>query len=140
MSGNLLINQFVGADTVLFTPEQRDKAGGYMALMESVAAQLRSQGKKPYIIPMGGSTGLGSWGYIEAAAEIAAQLKSMNCNETFDNTSLILLVSSPIQDLVVSCGSVGSLAGLGIGMHLCCPEIKVHGLCACDDAVSFHSR
>ena len=33
------------------------------------------QGLKPFVIPVGGSSPLGTWGYLEAALEMEAQLK-----------------------------------------------------------------
>jgi 1-aminocyclopropane-1-carboxylate deaminase/D-cysteine desulfhydrase-like pyridoxal-dependent ACC family enzyme len=33
-------------------------------------AQLRSQGRHPLLIPVGGSNALGTWGYIQAVNEI----------------------------------------------------------------------
>lgn len=35
--------------------------------------KLQSEGKKPYLIPVGGSSGVGSWGYLQAWQEILAQ-------------------------------------------------------------------
>ena len=46
---------------------------GSPALGERLAKQLRGQGHNPYIIPVGGSNALGTWGYIEATHEIQQQ-------------------------------------------------------------------
>ena len=46
---------------------------GSMALGERLAERLRAAGKRPYLIPVGGSNGLGTWGYVEAMREISEQ-------------------------------------------------------------------
>lgn len=43
-----------------------------------------------------------------------------------------------IDDVVVSCGSGGTVAGLAAGFALANANIKVYGMCACDDAAYFH--
>lgn len=48
-------------------------AHGSMGLAERLAAELREQGKKPYIVPVGGSNSLGCWGYMMAMQEIISQ-------------------------------------------------------------------
>eukprot|EP01105_Mastigella_eilhardi_P024270 TRINITY_DN6304_c0_g1_i1.p1 TRINITY_DN6304_c0_g1~~TRINITY_DN6304_c0_g1_i1.p1 ORF type:complete len:358 (-),score=104.98 TRINITY_DN6304_c0_g1_i1:72-1145(-) len=124
--GNLLLNQMVGATITLFTPEQRDRAGGYAVLLEKTAEKLRAQGKRPYVIPMGGSNALGAWGYIEAAVEIAQQLQAP--------------LLSHVNEVVVACGSGGTIAGLGVGMRICRPDVRVSGVSVCDDAAYFHAE
>jgi 1-aminocyclopropane-1-carboxylate deaminase/D-cysteine desulfhydrase-like pyridoxal-dependent ACC family enzyme len=66
---------------------------------------------------------LGTWGYIEAAAEVLNQQKELNV--TFD-------------DIVVSIGSGGTAAGLAAGFALSKSNAKVYGMCACDDTNFFH--
>ena len=41
--------------------------------MDSLAADLRAAGKKPYIIPGGGSNPTGALGYVNAALELINQ-------------------------------------------------------------------
>ena len=40
------------------------------AEMEALAADLRGKGKKPYVIPGGGSNPVGALGYVNAALEL----------------------------------------------------------------------
>ena len=49
---------------------------GSEAMTAKLAAQLRDQGHKPYVIPVGGSNTLGCWGYLTAFAEMVAQTES----------------------------------------------------------------
>jgi D-cysteine desulfhydrase len=70
--GNVLLDRLVDAEIRLVTAEQyRQRIG---EIMEQVAAELRRAGRRPYIIPEGGSNSLGVWGYIRAAGEIHDQL------------------------------------------------------------------
>ncbi len=55
------------------TKEEYGKFGG-VKLVSHIAEVLRSQGKRPYIVPLGGSNALGSWGYLQAAHELLEQL------------------------------------------------------------------
>lgn len=44
------------------------------AIVEEVATELRAAGRRPYVIPIGGSSPLGASAYVAAADEIVAQL------------------------------------------------------------------
>lgn len=46
---------------------------GSEGLTAKLAEELRGQGKKPYIVPVGGSNSLGTWGYMMAMQEIIDQ-------------------------------------------------------------------
>lgn len=46
---------------------------GSEGLTAKLAAELQAQGKKPYIVPVGGSNSLGTWGYMMAMQEIIDQ-------------------------------------------------------------------
>lgn len=88
---NLFINQLVGADIRFSgarTAEQMEKA------LEETYLELQEKGNKPYIIPIGGSNGLGSLGYIDAYKEIEGH---------------------PFDWIVVTAGSGGTFAGIYLG-------------------------
>jgi D-cysteine desulfhydrase family pyridoxal phosphate-dependent enzyme len=72
--------------------------------------ELLNQGKKPYLIPTGGSTAIGAFGYINCISEIARQAQQMNIN--FDY-------------FVHATGSSGTHAGVLIGKELFYPELQV---------------
>ncbi|KAL0917577.1 hypothetical protein M5K25_012650 [Dendrobium thyrsiflorum] len=61
------------------------------ALADLLKERLISEGRKPYVIPVGGSNSLGSWGYIEAIREIEQQTKCSFGGVYFD-------------DIAVACG------------------------------------
>jgi D-cysteine desulfhydrase len=67
------------------------------AALPAAAHELGAAGRRPYLIPRGGATGLGAVGYALAAAELRAQLDS-------DGVTV-----------VVPTGSGGTLAGLVAG-------------------------
>lgn len=50
------------------------------------------QGKNPYVIPVGGSSALGTWGYLEAAREMEEQLQAAEI------TDIVLVRRRPVAD------------------------------------------
>lgn len=53
---------------------------GAATICDVLISQLRSSGKKPYYIPVGGSSALGVWGYIAAVAELDQQAQEAGLN------------------------------------------------------------
>ncbi|HEX6234525.1 MAG TPA: pyridoxal-phosphate dependent enzyme [Jiangellaceae bacterium] len=68
--------------------------------LETLAQQLRTAGRRPYVIPRGGATPVGSAAYGLAVGELAAQLKDAGVAPT---------------TVVVATGSCGTQAGLVAG-------------------------
>jgi D-cysteine desulfhydrase len=67
--GNLLLDVIFGAEIRYLV---KDDDNNHLTLaMEKWADELRSQGHNPIILPIGGSTGLGALGYVNAMNEIA---------------------------------------------------------------------
>ena len=98
--GNLLIDRLLGAECRFFLG--REYANVEM-MMEKVADELRSEGKHPYIIPIGGASPIGCLGYIFGAREIKEQLISRGIH----------------PDVIIHASSTGgTLAGLEIGRRL----------------------
>jgi len=71
LAANLLFNRMVGADIRLVDPDTI-AALGMPKVCEQLAEELRAQGRNPYIIPLGGSSTLGAFGYMECVDEIIA--------------------------------------------------------------------
>lgn len=114
-TGNLLLDDLLGADIRWCTPaEYADRD----TILAAWADALRAAGRRPYVIPEGGSNGLGALGYVAAAAELTAQ------------------DPRPFDGIVVAVGSGGTLAGLALG-GLAGP---VRGVAVCDDAPTFTAR
>ena len=71
-AGNQLVADLLGA--VLHRPGTDDWAE-LEATRRSVTERLRRQGRRPYGIPIGGSTALGALGFADAYAEITRQVE-----------------------------------------------------------------
>ncbi|XP_052181487.1 putative D-cysteine desulfhydrase 1, mitochondrial isoform X5 [Diospyros lotus] len=114
LTGNLLVERLVGAHIDLVSKEEYAKVGS-LSLTSLLKEKLLREGRRPYVIPVGGSNSLGTWGYIEAVREIEHQVQVVNSKERFD-------------DIVVACGSGGTIAGLAIGSWLSNLKAKAKGL------------
>ncbi len=111
LTGNLLFNRMVGADIRLISPSRYAALGSHN-VCEQLAEELREQGRNPYIVPLGGSNALGSFGYMQCVNEIIAS------GMHFDH-------------IVFGCGSGGTAAGLALGVKLAGLISQVHaGGCA----------
>ncbi|VVB00910.1 unnamed protein product [Arabis nemorensis] len=122
--GNLLVERFVGANVHLISKEEFSSIGSE-ALTNTLKEKLEKEGRKPYVIPRGGSNSLGTWGYIEAAREIEEQLQSRTDGLKFD-------------DIVVACGSGGTIAGISLGSWLGALKAKVHAFSVSNDPDYFY--
>ena len=96
-NGNVLLDHLHGA-----TVETRKGGSDMQAEMEAVAAQLRDQGRRPYVIPGGGSNPVGALGYVNCALELVAQAADRGLR---------------IDHLVHATGSAGTQAGLVVGLQ-----------------------
>ncbi|WOL20165.1 D-cysteine desulfhydrase 1, mitochondrial [Canna indica] len=123
--GNLLVERLVGAHIDLVSKEEYAKIGS-VTLAALLKEKLMKEGKNPYIIPVGGSNCLGTWGYIEAIREVEQQIQS-SCGEL------------QFDDIVVACGSGGTIAGLSLGSRLSSLKAKVHAFSVCDDSTYFYN-
>jgi D-cysteine desulfhydrase family pyridoxal phosphate-dependent enzyme len=103
-TGNLILDDWLGAH-LHFAPPGASVSDALLPLAE----RLRSQGRKPYIIPIGGSNAVGSVGYVAAVAELVGQ-------------------GDPPDYLVVATGSGGTQAGLEVGVRLLGLPTKVIGV------------
>jgi L-cysteate sulfo-lyase len=83
------------------------------AEMESVAAQLTQAGRRPYVIPGGGSNPVGALGYVNAALELVNQSVEMGLR---------------IDVLMHATGSAGTQAGLVAGLQAMNSTIRLLGI------------
>ncbi|MEI8597317.1 D-cysteine desulfhydrase [Vibrio natriegens] len=107
-NGNVLLDQMFGAKLSKY-PGGTDMN----AAMDDVAQTLRNLGKKPYIIPGGGSNAIGALGYVNCALEILKQANDINLK---------------IDHVVHATGSAGTQAGLVTGFTLTNSKIPVLGV------------
>ena len=103
LQGNLLLDRLFGA-TIHFVPPPADPtlatSDEEEAKVAEVLQRLGARGERPYLIPVGGSSGVGVLGYFTGTAELKAQLDSQN------ERSVRLYFAS---------GSRGTQAGLTLG-------------------------
>lgn len=107
-NGNVLLDQLHGS-TISKRPGDTDMN----AAMAELADQLRADGKKPYIIPGGGSNEVGALGYVNAAAELLTQANDRQLK---------------IDHVVHATGSSGTQAGLVLGLEALNSGIPVYGV------------
>lgn len=107
-NGNVLLDRLHGT-TVSKRPGGADMA----AEMEKLADHLRQDGRKPYVIPGGGSNPVGALGYVNAALEMLYQAGTMGLD---------------IATVVHATGSAGTQAGLVTGFKALGSGIPVLGI------------
>jgi D-cysteine desulfhydrase len=66
-TGNLLLDRWVGAEVEFITPEQWPDVN---AIMSARADAHAATGGRAYVVPEGGSNGLGAMGYVRTAFEL----------------------------------------------------------------------
>lgn len=121
--GNLLLASLAGARIHTY------RAARYRreldSLREAHLQVLRDAGRRPYWIPTGASDGVGLWGYVEAARELADDCRAQG-------------IERPL--VVCAAGSGGTLAGLAAGLAHYLPAARVLGVAVCDSAAYFERR
>ena len=107
--GNLLLDRLFGAQI------QIEARGTDAAIaMAAVAERCRAEGRRPYVIPTGGSNATGVIGHVRAAHELLAQCDAQKVACT---------------RIVVASGSGGTHAGLALGLALRGCSAPVVGYC-----------
>lgn len=106
-NGNLLLDILYGAK-IHWSGERRKGEK-----IPEVVEKLKKMGKKPYVIPYGGSNSTGALGFVEAVRELSIQ-----CTEKQISFSHIVFPSS----------SGGTQAGLIVGTHLFNQSFEIIGI------------
>ena len=120
--GNLLLDRLVGAEIRFITPEQYQ---GRQGLMAEAAEALAARGRRAYVIPEGGSNGVGSFGYIAAMEELFDQQTAGELPEDLDL-------------IAFACGSGGTAAGIGLGLgRFASVARRAAAFAVCDDRAYF---
>jgi D-cysteine desulfhydrase len=100
LEANALLDRLAGAEIRWVSHDEYRRRG---EIMDAVAAGLRAAGRRPYLIPEGGSNALGSWGYVLAVEELLAQLPPA-------------WREGPVT-IAYACGSAGTAAGVELGVR-----------------------
>jgi len=111
-TANALLDRLLGAD-VRYVDRREDRAPA----MERIAAELRAQGKRPSVIPLGASTPLGAAAFALAIGELLGQI-------------------TPPDVIVTSTSSGGTQAGLIAGCALHGIPARVIGISADDPSAA----
>jgi D-cysteine desulfhydrase family pyridoxal phosphate-dependent enzyme len=110
--GNVHLDKLFDAE-IRMSPDREDTT----SLLDSIAYELSQRGRRPYVIPLGGSNGLGAAAYAEAFLELLAQFESLQ---------------EPVNAIVVPIVSGGTLAGLLLGAGLSGWTGRIVGISASD--------
>lgn len=114
IAGNLLLDKLYGA-TIRLVPaiDPMLAVGQDEAVVAEVAAEEKAAGRVPYVIPVGGSSGIGVFGYVGGTAELVEQLNH---------------AGTAAARLYFASGSRGTQAGLTLGAKLCGATYRVYGV------------
>lgn len=108
-SGNNFLFELLGVKSIGVVEAGSDM----MTQMEKKSEELKTEGKKPYIIPGGASNDIGALGYAACAEETMTQLNEMRLK---------------IDYIVVPSGSAGTHAGMVAGMIGINGGIPIYGV------------
>ena len=116
-SGNLFLDDLLGAEVVWAAAENREQA------LETAYQQAAGRGNKPYLIPYGGSNAVGGFAYYQAFREMVDQLGE-----------------NPPDWIVFASSSGGTQAGLAAGARVINPDVKVLGISVDEAADDLRGR
>ena len=105
--GNLLLDLLLGA-TVHWCGSARKGER-----LDAVVGELRAAGRRPYVIPYGGSSAAGALGYVAAMRELADQLRANG---------------ERVDAIVFASSSGGTQAGMAVGARACGLDAELVGI------------
>jgi len=108
--GNMALHRMLGTKMHFTADPDRSSVDG---VIDQLGTELIGIGRRPYLVPRGGATGIGALGYVQASVELAAQLSSM---------------ADPPATLWMAAGSGGTCAGLVAGAALLRASYDVVGV------------
>ena len=106
-NGNLLLDELLGAKCHWIERPQ------FPVKLSELPEQLRAQGRKPYVIGIGGSNGVGATGYVLAMIELEGQLRT---------------IQHRLDHIVFASSSGGTQAGMVLGAQLAGFGGQLHGV------------
>lgn len=106
--GNVLLDELLGARLIRVADNTK-----VAETIDRLIADLRAEGHKPYVIPVGGSTSVGALGYVVAALELKRQLNERDLATT---------------RVYFSSGSAGTQSGLVVGAKAAGADWKLVGV------------
>jgi D-cysteine desulfhydrase len=109
-TGNLLLDHLLGVEVVWAQRSNRD------VVLNSVFQEAWGRGRRPYLIPYGGSNSTGASGYVMAMQELK--------NQTLPDG----LLNQPPEWIIFPSSSGGTQAGLVLGSVLFDYPVKIYGI------------
>ena len=106
-NGNLLLDELLGAKCHWIERSQ------FPVKLSKLPEQLRTQGRKPYVIGIGGSNGVGATGYVLAMMELTEQLRA---------------TQHPVDHILFASSSGGTQAGMMLGGPVAEFKGQLHGV------------
>src|SRR6266446_2021788 len=106
-NGNVLLDELLGARIHWIQLSER------VAKLRDLPDQLRREGRKPYVIPVGGSNGVGATGYMLAMIELVEQLNG---------------IDRSVDHIVFASSSGGTQAGMVVGAKVTGFAGELHGV------------
>jgi L-cysteate sulfo-lyase len=112
VNGNFLLDELLGAQV-----ESVESPPVAAARVDGLAQELRAMGRKPYIVPLGGSLPTGVTGYVHAMVELLEQLEQQQVQADY---------------LYLASGSCGTQAGVLLGVTALELPLHVRGISVSD--------
>lgn len=107
-NGNRLLLELFDAQV-----EQVDNLDNADEQLQALAQRLTAAGRRPYVVPIGGSNALGALGYVRAGLELAEQIEQTGLS---------------FAAVVLASGSAGTHSGLALGLSESLPGLPVIGV------------
>jgi D-cysteine desulfhydrase len=125
-AANSLLDRIAGAQIRYVSFAEYRRRDEIFAVVEE---DLRRAGRRPYVIPEGGSNALGAWGYVAAVEELREQIAALGS-----------AAPAPIT-IAYAAGSGGTGAGIELGLRLGgWTDARALGFAVCDDRAYFQRR
>lgn len=106
--GNLFMDKFLGAQISYLNKRQFENVND---IMFEAKMKAEKKGKKIFVIPEGGSTVLGIWGYISFISELSQQIDL-----------------EKVKGICAASGSGGTAAGMLVGAALLGLKVKIYAV------------
>ncbi len=116
LTGNLLLDDLLGAQLYFADTDAR---ADRESLVEATSARLRASGKRPFVIPLGGSDARGAFGHALAALELASQMR---------------VLGEARWSVLLATATGGTQAGMLAGLGRLDPRPAVTGFAVAKDA------
>lgn len=107
LNGNLLLDKLLGAHLHWAGEHRKGETS------QNIAEQLKTNGRRPYSIPYGGSDAIGAIGFVAAVDELYGQ---------------ILESGQRFTHIIFASSSGGTQAGLVVGCRIRLPNVKILGI------------